>query len=286
MTWKQGEPMDVPNLENYESQKTLLISQISDLQAQVTQLTEKREQILSGNNELLKADRENIEALHKEADKYKADHIYLLDENKARSEALDQECQLLANDRSAYEAEKAQNLKEVENRHSAITDREFEAERKLLEASAILDAANDKLEFNSNLVKEHLAKVSVFQEQKDAHQIDKEQVEAKHAKALELNKASEQMIALANEAKAEAEKKEAEAKASLEEANKKSIEASQMLEQVKSEQEKLQNMIIESKKANLDACLAVENARITIANANQKLAELNDLKKALAEQEK
>lgn len=281
MTWAT-EKQEQGNLGNYESALADLKEQIAVANKEIARLIEQKDSLLSGNQAFLKdkateADKK-IEEAHKLFDearktlddanqKNETARIYLADVDKHHNNL---------NDR------KIDFINEVKKITQEIDDREAQIKH---EKGALALRETTQKDLEESFARDVAAHNAVV----DEHQNAIKDLEDRRS---ELDKTTESLLEKSK--KVVAEKDEAirirdehldnyeKFKAERDEVRSKHEEISNNLLKIVQEQARINEMIIESKRVALEARKQVQAAQKAQVEAQQKIAELNDLKTELA----
>lgn len=282
--WKPADPHQVENIDNHLDAISRAKEELQSIREDIQVLLIQKSELIAGNAQILK------------------DKLAQVDKNTERVIALQQAVQeaMLANEAKAAE------LQEKEEKQQTA-------------AKILLEAGDKHFNFVNTKSDELLSREQELQASVVAHNHDKAQlleISKSHAdnlaKAQELYAATQKLSEEVSQKSVAAQEKmdealdiDANAKIIYQEAIQVQLGAKEILslaakasesselklqqakdiqEECTKEKERLRDLLIECKKADLDAKTSSEKARNDIAAANQKIAELNQLKDALTQE--
>lgn len=252
---------------------------------QVSDLLDQRDSILSGNHELLASEKAKVDALNDAAKRFKDDAIFVLDENNKRTTKLESDTKLVADSREALEKEKAAYSEEVHRTNNELCVALLNAANTLSEGKHLVAEAGVKMAEYDRCCKSYQESIEVFNLDRDHLEEQRQEVDAKHAEAIELSADARQLISEAKVSNKEADEKLLESKKALEDSRINKKQAQDALAEVVKQKEGINDLIIESKRQKLEAQQSYDASKKALTEANLKIAELNELKAAMAKQE-
>lgn len=276
---------DVPqieNIDNYLAAIEMAKEELRILNAQIKLATDKKNDLISGNDILLKektaeieSKKEEAELLHATANQTHAKNDMLANElaNKEAKFNVDREILTLSqNEHSTIVSNKEQ---EFEVREQAIKDMllEIEKTKKCLEMQKNDNDANIQCVLNEK--KEAQDLLDKVKSEKQAIEEEKLLI-AQDIESYKSIKREVENVKISTDARL------IEIQKALDETRKNRIESESNLAATLKEKQTLNDLIIESKKTKLEAIKAVEAAQRNIVEANLKIADLKDLKEAMA----
>ncbi len=174
----------------------------------------------------------------------------------------------------------------VKQKEEALEAREVELSTRKVEVDAQLADIEGKINVNQQLLQDILdaqkSNALALEEIKTATVTINEAID-KRAELIEQLRLESEIV---DKNKVEASKCFAAAQKDLVEAQTREQAAKDALQVTVAKEEGLKDLIIESKKAQIDAMKLSERAQKNITEANLKIAELKELKEAMASQEK
>lgn len=281
--WIKPNDEHVENIDNYLEAIERAKKQLADLHESINEAFKQEEELKNSNSALLKfrneeldARRASVEAFHKATNESHAKYTDMLLDLEVRSIKLAEDekdilnkCQLHA---ATVEQTKVNFLvreKEVNELMNSLLEREKaiqEDEGKAISNRALLN--NDR---------------KIFDKQCEFLSIEREELDHK----------TENMQKILDEIKLQREEVDnskrtvstilIEAKKIAEDATIKEVKVTDDLVKLNVQREELKDTIIECKRIKMESDKATDNAKRYIVESNQKIAELNALKTALAQ---
>lgn len=283
--WKSNERMEVENVDNYLASIERAKEELNRLNADIKLVSERRDMILSENEVLLKEKLElidqkriEVEGILQKGRESHADNVAKAEELKKQSEKLFKDQEILTTAQDSH----AQLVKTKENN---LSSRESEIQKASEHINTVASELSLKIKENNDLL------VMIMKEQKVNEDLyAKVCIEKGEAQTFlydaKKEKEEDLLIKSQNEQlKEDAHVKLEEAQKAFEDSRINKSNADRALASVASEKASLNDLIIESKRASFEAVKSTQAAQRNIAEANQKIAELKELKDAMAKQE-
>lgn len=282
--WKIGSDQEIGNLDNHLAAIDRAKEELSNINADINRAKEVKKDIEDSNHDLLiekiselEHHRKNIISSQNMINDIGSQHI-------AHSEALDIEFKKLIDSQAKLDSDKISFLNDIQNKNNEISSREDSIVKSLEEIKLRKESLDSQYSDNEKLLNK------IIQEKSFNQTVLNEIIEEKIATSKKVDEANikvEEWRLLKKECEETNDKANAkfiEASKALEESRINKKEAEDKLAAVIKENESIRDSIIENKKTTIEATKSQESLQHIIATANQKLAELNELKEAMAKQ--
>lgn len=287
--WVHAEGEDKPvieNIDNYLSAIENAKNELSDMKDLISAAHKERMDMECNNSDLLKSKLNDIEKQRQDIEILRAQTNEMHSKNCITSETLERQLAQLISDKNSLALEKVEQSTNIKEKEKSI-------DQKWHEIHLILNEINAKkieLDNRDKLNEEVLNKI--LDEKKDSQEVLSLSIARK--------KDYEGLMADANNKLEQASKIKLDAELSNKESVLRSESSNKALQEImdikskvdadieslNKQRELLKDLIIESKKSKFESNNANEIAQKNIVEANHKIAELNELKTAMAQQEK
>ncbi len=280
--WKQGESQNIENLDNYLSAIEQAKKDLFNLNEEIKLALSSRDEIVSTNNALLKDKLEEIEKEKKSIESLKAMTNDIHANNSNISDDLNNQIKKFMDEQEEFDKEKVEFLGLVQQKEKSIDAREQDLSKLSMDIDIKKKELDLKIKDNESILNK------ILDETKDSREImsllaarrkDHEDMMADSNVKLEESK---KLNAHTQSLKEDVENKLSVAQQALEESRINKINVENDLVRIIKEKEILNNILIENKKSKLEAIKSIETSQRLIAESNLKIAELKDLKEAMA----
>lgn len=278
--------MSNEHVDNYLAEIERLKVQLNTLNTAIAKAEEDKKAIEEGNHALLQARTEILERKIKEADDLRHDANHLHAKNSLLSDQLDKSHDEHNKNVQEFNDAKDNHAVFVKNKSNELDIREIALDNFSVNLNLQMKDIEEKIKVHEALkeqlmdqAKANEALLVQIKEQQDV--ID--QAIAVRAKMIEDLQALNEQVEAGKQA---THKDLLNAQKCLAEAQSKEEAALHALEVVSAKEEGLKDLILQSKKEQMDASKMSERATKNLTEANLKIAELKELREAMAQQEK
>lgn len=282
MFWKPEPQESADNLDNIQAACAQAKTTLAELNNEIKLALEQKAALLSENDILTKQRKAELDELQSEAEKKNSDANALYQAAVKRSQDAYEESGETQRAKISHQNKVDADLKNIEQLEASLAIRQQEA------ADLLTKLANDRKEFEID-IKLHGENVEGLNKAKDQFQIQikdmfdaQAKIEEQANLAEQIQESTKAMAEAANADKAKAQKILDDAIIIQAAAQTQNSQAEETLSSILKEKENNTNIIIENKRAKLDADKSIEQSQKLIVEANQKIAELSELKAALA----
>ncbi len=291
ITWKSDNntnkdvPLTPQAISNYRSAINMAKNELAKINSDLAQAKGIQAQLNANNHEVLLTKRAEIDNQKKQLDHIEDVIRDIKAKNVEKSDALDLQLVQFLKDKENFELEKA-----VFSNQVLIKDQELGArEAEVMRIANANEVTNKTLEaivkLNENALNKILEEQARLEELIKESQTEKMIASDLFMKAKQIQDDAKTLSFNANQMKKQAEDKLVEAQNVMVDVRIKNKETNDALQLITEEKENLKDMIIQNKKAKLEAENVIEKSKFFIADSNQKIAQLNELKEAMAKKE-
>lgn len=284
--WKQSDHSTVENPDNYLAAIERAKEGLNKINSDIKTLTEQRAILTEGNNLLLKEKLEELDNKREQLEALLIEHRENKAKNLEESKLLEDGNKKLSNDIEYFRLQKESYFQSVQNKEKDIQAREQYVNDTLVTLDNIkieIDARENEIQENLNKILNEKKNIqNALDETLNTNKQSQEYLIDVSAK-LENVKRLKKDIDMAN---LEAKDSLVKSQSALEESIHNKAISEENLTSTLKERDSIKDLIIENKKSKLEAINVLEIAQKNIVDANQKIAELKELKEAMAQREK
>lgn len=284
--WKSAEGHQVENLDNHLAAVVRAKEDLARINEDIQIALQQKDALISDNAALLKeklaalmAKEDLIDKAQKILNEEKADHYEAINHFHEEHKKFDKSMEDLAVQKTAYLDLASNMAKEMDAREKACAERENTI---ALAEIALAQKQSAHAEYADQILNEKRKSEDNLRDAILSDQLAKDATAEANAKLSQAEKLNEETAAMKQDINAQT--------IIIKQATDVAIAARQKsqedLDSVLKEKEDLKDLIIESKKVKSESLKSIETAQRLTIEANQKIAELNELKTAMAQQEK
>lgn len=270
------------NLDNHLSAINKAKDDLFKINEEIKSAIKQREEISAFNHSLLKEKLEEISRQRKELDGLLSEAKELKSNNLITAKCLEEANEKLRLNEKEVLDFKNSNFKKLKDKESEILNREQEISKLSVELDtkkAILQSETlknadilEKIQKENKELKEFLNKILAEKQSNQEFLLE-------ISKKLEEEK---EVIFHLESLKQESDKKLLDAQNFLEESRRNKRQSEENLSSVLKEKQYMSDLIIENKRVKMESIKSIEAAQRNIVEANLKIAELKELKEAMA----
>lgn len=277
---------DIANLDNYLASIERAKLDLVKINSDIKDANEIKAMLLIGNTEILKEKYEDIEKLKREAIALRQEANLLHSNNSILAEELEKQKAELIKDQQEQANNYDEFMKMVNQNSDSLKIKQGELEQSISEHNKNKADLENKIgEHNNNLkhIEEIRAEINISLENESNIKEENKALLSEVANELKNLKDTKDLL---TSIKKEAHEKLSAAQLKLEESRINKSQSEELLNKAKELTSSHNDLILEGRKAKLEAQSSIEISHRKIIEANLKIAELNDLKEAMAKQEK